>query len=100
NTPRRSTVAFVEIGYLGYFSQNRIIDLVGLVDPAFRDNGANLDLASNFWQAEPEYFLYAPDFNWLLGPIVEDERFPQKYRVVTEIPSHFSTPLMIYQKQK
>ena len=99
NTPLNSTVAFVEIGYLGYFTENRIIDLVGLIDPAYRDNGVHLNLASNFWQAEPDYFLYVPDFDWLLASIVEDERFPQRYRIVTEVPSHFSTPLMIYQKQ-
>lgn len=99
NTKPKNSVAFVEIGYLGYFTENRIIDLVGLVDPAYRDNGAEMNLARNFWQAEPDYFLYAPDFNWLLGPIVEDERFAKRYHMVTEIPSHFSTPLMIYQKE-
>lgn len=99
NTKAKNSVAFAEIGYLGYFTENRIIDLVGLVDPAYRDNGAQMDLASNFWQAEPDYFLYVPDFNWLLGPIVEDERFAKRYHMVTEIPSHFSTPLMIYEKQ-
>lgn len=99
NTQPDNTVAFVEIGYLGYFTENRIIDLVGLIDPAYRDNGAHLNLDSNFWQAEPDYFLYAPDFNWLLGPIIEDQRFQKRYHIVAEIPSHFSTPLMIYEKE-
>lgn len=98
NTPYRSTVAFIEIGYLGYFSDNRIIDLVGLIDPAFTENGATLNLASNFWQAEPDYFLYSPDFNWLLGPIVQDERFEEQYQVVESLPSHFTTPLFVYQR--
>jgi hypothetical protein len=100
NSPYRSSVAFVEIGYLGYFSDNRIIDLVGLIEPAFTENGSTLNLASNFWQAEPDYFLYSPDFDWLLGPIVQNERFEEQYQVVAALPSHFTTPLFIYQRIK
>ena len=98
NSAPGSSVAFVEIGYLGYYTENRVVDLVGLVEPAFTANGARLDLASNFWQARPDYLLYAPDFVWLMGPIVEDARFARQYRVVAEFPSHLSTPLFVYQR--
>lgn len=98
NTPPGSTVAFVEIGYLGYYTDNRIVDLVGLIEPAFTANGARLDLASNFWQAQPDYLLYHPAFDWLLAAIVEDGRFRSQYRLAAQLPSHLGSPLHVYER--
>lgn len=98
NTPPDSTVAYVEIGYLGYYGNRPIVDLVGLVDPQFRTNGATLDVATNFWIAEPDYFVYVADFAWMMGDIVENSDFAARYELATELPSPFTQPLQVYQK--
>ncbi len=95
-TPENSTVAFVEIGYLGYFSERPIIDLVGLTDPRLTEHGATLDLATNFRQTTPDYFVYVEDFDWLLGAIVREPEFARHYRLEAELPSHLSHPFQIY----
>lgn len=59
NTPESASVAFFEIGYLGWFSDRTIIDPVGLVTPG----GAEGLLAGNrYWFFEarrPDYYLHA-----------------------------------------
>jgi MFS family permease len=98
NTPPDSTVAYVEIGYLGYFGDRPIVDLIGLVDPRYRTNGATLDVDANFWEAEPDYFVYVADFAWMMGDIVNHPDFATRYRLAAELPSPFTMPLQVYQK--
>lgn len=100
NTPPNSSVAYVEIGYLGYYGERPIVDLVGLVDPQYRTNGATLDVAANFWMAEPDYFIYVADFAWMMAPIVEEPNFATRYELVTELPSPFTAPLQLYAKKE
>ncbi len=92
------TVAFAEIGYLGYFSEQPVVDLAGLTSPRLRDNASNLDFESNFWLSEPDYLLYHPAFDWILGQIVTDARFAARYRPVAEFPSHLGSPMRLYQR--
>ncbi len=99
HTPPDSTVAYVEIGYLGYYGERPIVDLVGLIEPRFRTNGATLDVAANFWAAEPDYFVYAADFAWMMGDIVHHPEFTARYELVTELPSPFPSPLQIYKER-
>lgn len=98
NTPPDSTVAYVEIGYLGYFGERPIVDLIGLVDPQYRTNGATLDIDANFRAAEPDYLIYVADFAWMMGTIVQDPGFATRYELATELPSPFTMPLQVYQK--
>lgn len=93
-----ATVAAVEIGYLGYFSHNPIIDLVGLLDPALTANGVHRDFAKNFWQSEAEYLLYSPRLAPLLAPLVQDERFQQRYQLVAEVGPP-DAPAHLYQRR-
>jgi hypothetical protein len=98
NTPPDSTVAYVEIGYLGYYGNRPIVDLVGLIEPKYRTNGATLDVATNFWVAEPDYFVYVADFAWMMGDIVQHPDFATRYELVTDLPSPFTQPLQVYQR--
>jgi arabinofuranosyltransferase len=98
NTAADSSVAFVEIGYLGYYSGRYIVDLVGLTDPALTERGARLDMQGNFWYAEPDYLLYSSTFDWLLGDIVRDERFLAEYREVVRFTDDLPAPLVLYER--
>lgn len=98
NTPPNSTVAYIEIGYLGYYGERPIVDLVGLIDPQYRENGATLNVARNFWLVPPDYFVYVADFDWMVGEIVQNPEFSSTYRLATELPSSFNAPLQIYER--
>ncbi|MDQ4076877.1 MAG: hypothetical protein M3220_11610 [Chloroflexota bacterium] len=98
HAPSNSNVASIEIGYLGYFTDHHIVDLAGLTMPDFTENANRLDFATNFWQVEPDYLLYHSAFDWALGPITLDPRFPTHYRPVAELPSHWGSPLQVYKR--
>jgi hypothetical protein len=93
NTDPAESVAFAEIGYLGYFTDNRIIDLVGLIDPLITDHLATDGYAWGFWHYNPDYYIYAEDFDWLLGAI---KPFDSGYVAVREVVRDYSSsPIVI-----
>ena len=96
NTDPAQSIAYLEIGYLGYHTDNRIVDLMGLVTPGISPYIAEGDFASGFWAYEPDYFIYLPDFSWALASIREDPRFEQRYRAVTTLPGPRETDFAIY----
>jgi len=63
NTPRESIIATHDIGALAYFSNRRIIDTTGLIDPDFipvvHDSNATLTLAI---AKGADYFAFFPDW--------------------------------------
>ncbi|MEZ4710401.1 MAG: hypothetical protein R3A44_24580 [Caldilineaceae bacterium] len=67
NTSAQESVAYIEIGYLGYFSQNRIIDLAGLVDPTITAHIASDGFVWGFEAYRPDYYVDNPAFDWALG---------------------------------
>jgi hypothetical protein len=82
HTESSESVAYIEVGYLGYYTENRIIDLAGLVLPDVVPHVAEGDFAWGFWRYEPDYYVYLPDFDWALASIRTDPRFAQQYRPV------------------
>jgi hypothetical protein len=69
NTDSEESVAFIEIGYLGYFTDNRIIDLAGLTDPLITKHLVTEGFTWGFWHYKPDYYIYAEEFDWALGDI-------------------------------
>jgi hypothetical protein len=77
-----ASVAMEAIGYQGYFSQRRVIDLAGLISPEvveqFRKTGSNAQvLYSIITTARPEFvvlreFEMTINQNFLGGPLFED----------------------------
>lgn len=98
NTSENESVAFIEIGYLGYFTENRIIDLAGLVLPKIVKHVAQRDFAWGFWHYKPDYYIYSPDFDWALGAIISDERFHQQYSPIATLHSPFKNDFTIYKR--
>jgi hypothetical protein len=98
NTQETDRVAFVEIGYIGYFTDNRILDLAGLVNPEIVPHLAEGDFSWAFWHSRPEYYIYLPDFDWILGDIVADPRFNEEYEAVARLPGPRITDFVIYRR--
>lgn len=92
------SVAYIEIGYLGYYSRNRVVDLAGLISPQFSDYIAQGDFASGFWDASPDFYVHLPDFDWALANIRSDARFDAAYQPVDTLPGPWGNDIVIYQR--
>lgn len=96
NTQSAQSAAYIEVGYLGYYTDNRIIDLAGLTMPDITPHIAKRDFAWGFWQYQPDYYVYLPDFDWALADIHADPRFGQLYKPVATLPGPRETDFVIY----
>ncbi len=99
NTLPLQSVAYIEVGYLGYCTDNPIVDLAGLTTPAIIDHVAKGDFAWGFWHYQPDYFVYLPDFDWALGGIHTDARFGELYEPVTKLPGPRESDFVIYARR-
>lgn len=99
NTLPSDRIAFIEIGYLGYFTERRIVDLAGLLSPEVAVHIAQRDFAWGFWQELPEYYLYLPDFDWALAAIREAPEFDRFYEPVATLPGPRQTDFTVYKRR-
>jgi hypothetical protein len=78
-----SSVAAVEIGALAYFSDCRVLDLVGLVDPEVLRARGDGTLARLVWDRKPDFIVDNPGFHAsFLAPLVEGGELERRYREV------------------
>lgn len=98
NTDNSKSIAYIEIGYLGFYTNNRIIDLAGLTTPDVLPHIAMKDFAWGFWHYHPDYYAFLPDFDWALASIRADPRFDQQYQPVTSLPGPGKTDFIIYKR--
>lgn len=98
HTNSSESVAFIEIGYLGYYTDNRIIDLAGLVLPDVVPHIAEGDFAWSLWKYEPDYYVYLSDFDWALASIRADPRFDQQYQPLATLRGPRETDFIIYKR--
>jgi hypothetical protein len=98
NAPASASVAYIEIGYLGFYSDNRIVDLAGLLERETAEHVARRDFAWAFWRARPDYYVHVPEFDGLLGAIPRDPRFRQWYRPVARMPGKLKHELVIFRR--
>jgi hypothetical protein len=96
NTSPEERVAFMEVGYLGFYTSNNIVDLVGLTDPEIARNLANGGYAWGFWHYAPEYYVQDELFDWAVGSIDLAE---QGYVAVHQVPRDYaSVPIYIHKR--
>lgn len=81
NTRRDESVAYFEIGYLGWFSQRNIVDPVGLVTPGGLDSIRQGQLHWIFGLHSPNYFIH----NSRRGqddPLLSSQAFRARYEEI------------------
>jgi len=93
NTRPEESVAAMEIGYLGYFTDNQIIDLAGLIDPVIADHTATEGFAWGFWHYQADYYIYAEAFDWA---IAEMKPPLDNYRLVYQVEQTASASELFY----
>jgi len=99
HTDPRASVAYHEIGYLGYYSGNRVVDLMGLIDPEIAPNVAVLDFGSGFWSNRPDYFVHLEGSRFLAG-ILRHPEFERSYRSVARLPGYDGSALTVYRREE
>jgi hypothetical protein len=103
NTPADSRVAYVEIGFIAWFSARPIADMLALTNPEVLPDVARNDFVAVFEKASPDYFIYLDMYPYLT-PILSSERFINTYLPVARIdavtPVRINHSYMIYQRGK
>ncbi|MEW6606646.1 MAG: hypothetical protein AB1414_04205 [bacterium] len=103
NTPQNASVAAVEIGIVGYYSQRRIVDICGLVMP--KDIAYYLmkqDMRYWFYKYKPDYIIFHDKdsvlFKKFESPVTNLKEFKNSYVKIKEFDSQEHRKLFIYQK--
>ena len=96
NTPQGASVAYLEIGRIGYYSDRRIIDQMGLVTPEAIEHVRDRDITWVVHAFKPDYYLVHSAFTWAPAP-TDQEWFSRAYAPVATFRSpEFGVTLTIY----
>lgn len=85
NIPPDASIAALEIGYLGYYAQRKVIDMVGLVTPEVSSHIRDGDLQWAIRKYQPDYFIYNEEFRSWLETIIDQQWFEKSYKQIREM---------------
>lgn len=93
------SVAFFEVGTLGYYCDLAVVDLVGLVTPSVIPHVLNRDFAAGFWEIRPDYLIELEGSEFTRA-IVENPRFLGNYVQAEELDRPGDRSLRIYRSRR
>jgi len=98
HTAPTATIGYYEIGYLGYYARRRVIDPLGLVDPAIPPHIAQQDFLWAYRHYQPTYVLQQEPYSF--GGMLNADWFRREYRPMhTWVhPRSADVKLTIYQR--
>ena len=91
------SVAYLEIGEVGYYSNSQLIDLMGLVTPGAANRVLSMDYDWAIQHYRPTYYLASSRFNDLLGNPQEEYWFTTAYEKVTTFQDPWQRTASTYQ---
>ena len=94
----RQSVAFSEVGALGYYTDLAVVDLVGLVTPSMIPHILNRDFATGFWEIMPDYLIELEGSEFT-RPIVENPLFLGSYSQEVIVDGPGDRSLTIYRRR-
>jgi hypothetical protein len=80
NAAPAATIGYYEIGYIGYYAHNRVVDPLGLLDPAVPPHIATQDFLWAYRHYQPTYILERADNSY--GGIRTTDWFPREYQPI------------------
>jgi hypothetical protein len=95
NASPSQSVAFFEVGYLGFYTRNPVVDQMGLVTPGSASAIARRDFSSIFWLHNPDYLLVYNGSGFQYQ-IVSDPRFPKNYSPVATFAGWGENSLIMF----
>jgi hypothetical protein len=93
------SIAYIEIGYLGFYTDNRIIDLAGLLDRRISEHVGKRDLSWAVWEYSPDYYISSPEFDRIIGNLPGKSEFQAIYQPVAQLRSKLLRRLVVYHKK-
>lgn len=87
HVPEHQTVAYYEVGYLSYFSERQIIDLLGLTSPELIPFMQQNRYDLVFETASPDYFVLEKPTQSILLQVLKTSFFNQNYELIAQIDS-------------
>jgi len=90
-------VAFHEVGYLGFYTDQRIVDLCGLTTPEVLPHFARRDLTWPLRTLLPEWYVASPTWD-ILPALREGGWLDGHYRYVAALPAPDGGQLQIFQR--
>jgi hypothetical protein len=99
HTPPESSVAYVEVGRIGYYSRRPIVDQMGLLTPGVADRVAQSDFGWPIYHYQPDYYLVNSLFGWV-NALRDEPWFLGVYRPVSSFtPVDGTMTLTVFEKQ-
>lgn len=98
NTEREDSIGYIEVGYLAYFTGNRIVDFGGLVTPGMIPYVQKADFANALFEFHPDYYIESTTFDPWLHAIKEDPRFPQTYQYLDKMRGPYNSIVTCYRR--
>lgn len=99
NTPEDASVAYLEVGRVGYFSRRRIVDMMGLITPGVSRHVESQDILWSVYAHKPDYYVTSSMFTWA-GTLAGEPWFESAYeRVRTTTPEGLDTVIDVYRKR-
>jgi hypothetical protein len=99
NSEPGSSIAYIEIGQIGYYSDRNIIDILGLVTPGASDRVKKSNFIWAYLNYQPDYIIYNPMFSSWIGVILNESWFKESYTEVERLTSPgYPETLIIYKK--
>ncbi len=100
HTQPQTTIGFIEVGTIAFFSERQIIDLLGLVTPGVTPYLAVQDNAGLFKALHPEYYIRNCHFDsWGMNRRVHESTFFQQYYVpIASFSQQDLPPVVLYRR--
>jgi hypothetical protein len=99
HTPPDSSVAYLEIGQIGYYSRRPIVDVLGLVTAGAAQRVAKNDFLWVYLAYQPDYIIYNAIFDNWIGAVLDQSWFQEAYHRVKRIRDPgYPTRLIIFEK--
>jgi hypothetical protein len=94
------TVAVREIGFFGYYTENRILDLQGITTPELLPFIKRKARPEWFWQAKPDFILFQTGMPQDMENFAKSSRFREEYQLRFELSDWDGMPMHLYSKKE
>jgi arabinofuranosyltransferase len=96
NTDGNAKVAYVEVGYLAWYTHREVVDLLGLTRPDLLAAVKDKDYRRAFEQSNAEYLIYTPVSDFWLKQIMTDPALRLKLHPLVEFRSAAGDNYTVY----
>jgi hypothetical protein len=99
NSPPDAEIAALEVGTLAYYSDRRVVDLLGLVTPAAIERVRDRTVIDGLREAPSDFFVLTQALEGLTGPVRSEPWFLQTYDLVQTFSGDGGQPVWVFRRR-